>query len=325
MTQTCSAAASLTVGLALQLTDQSIGPADAAREAEQRGFGSIWIGEHTHLPTDTVHRYTQGRFSGHSRPEGHVPEVYKRFIDPYIGLTAAAAATTSLRLGTLVALPAEHNPLILSKVISTLDMVSGGRFEWGIGFGWNPLETANNGVAFADRRAVLREKVLAMRRLWTEEVASFDGTHVQFGPTWSWPKPMRPPAVLLGAKLTASNIRFIVEFADGCLPVRAMGEQTLAEDLDRLRCEWEAAGREPGALSVSLVEATGLAGGRRSLDNFRSGLPSAGTVERYRSLGVGRLLLGVPTGDLDTYRRALDAIVAARRDWPVTSAAYPIG
>lgn len=304
------------LGLAIQLTDRSISPQQAAVEAEIRGFESIWVGEHTHLPVDTVHRYTSGRFSGGNRPEGHVPEVYKRFLDPYVALTAAAAVTGRLRLGTLVALPAEHKPLILAKAIATLDLVSAGRFEWGVGYGWNPLETVNNGVPFDRRRAALRETVLAVRSLWTDEVAAFYGEHVEFTPSWSWPKPQMPPPILIGAKLTPRTIREIVEFGDGCVPVRSMGENTLADDLARLRRAWTDAGRDPERLSVSLVEAEGLAGGKRSTEEFRKRLPTADDLAHLPEIGVGRLVLGVPAGDLDSYRRALDAVVTDSRDWP---------
>jgi probable F420-dependent oxidoreductase len=306
------------LGLVVTLTDKSISAVQAAHEAEVRGFDSLWIGEHTHLPTGTVHQYTQGRFSGANRPEGYVPDVYKRFVDPYVSLAAAAAATSSLRIGTVVALPAEHNPLTLAKTIATLDMVSNGRFEWGIGFGWNPLETENNGVAFADRRKVLREKVLAIRALWTEEVAEFSGEYVRFSPSWSWPKPVqRPhPPILLGAKLTPANIRNIVEFADGCVPVRAMENEALAGDLARLRQAWADAGRAPSDLHVSLLEAEGTAGSKRSIDVFRDRLPQPKVVEGYLKLGIDRFLVGVPGTNLELYRAALDAILVAASRWP---------
>jgi len=300
------------------LTDASVSAPDAAREAEVRGFDSLWIGEHTHLPTGTVHQYTKGRFSGQNRPEGHVPDVYKRFVDPYVALASAAATTTTLRVGTVVALPAEHNPLTLAKTIATLDTASDGRFEWGIGFGWNPLETANNGVSFDDRRKVLREKVLAMRALWTQDVADYDGEFVKFTPSWSWPKPVQKPhpPILLGAKLTRANIRNIVEFADGCVPVRAMENDALGDDLARLREAWADAGRDPAGPHVSLLEAEGTAGSKRSIEVFHQRLPSPAVVEGYAGLAIDRFLLAVPAADLDLYRAALDALVAAQQQWP---------
>src|SRR3954447_141938 len=194
------------IGIVTQLTDRSPSIVDVARAVEERGFESLWLGEHTHCPVDTVHRYTSGKYAAGAKTRGgYVPEFYKRMPDPYILLAAAAAATSTLRLGTSVGLPAEHNPLEMAKEVASLDLISGGRFEFGVGYGWSELEASNNGIPFNRRRDVMREKLLAMKALWAQETASFAGEYVNFTESWSWPKPVqRPnPPILLGAKLTA--------------------------------------------------------------------------------------------------------------------------
>jgi probable F420-dependent oxidoreductase len=180
-------------GLAFHTTDVAMSPVDLAREAEARGFDSLYFPEHTHIPVS--------RRTAPPAGEAELPDMYRRTYDPYIALAAAASITKTLRLGTGVALPAQHDAISLAKTIATLDLVSGGRFTWGIGFGWNREEAENHGVAFAERRDIVREKVQAARALWGAEVASYQGEHVRFEPSWQWPKPVqRPgPPVLIGS------------------------------------------------------------------------------------------------------------------------------
>src|SRR5688572_12849542 len=180
-------------GLAYHTSDLAMSPVDLAREAEVRGFDSLYVPEHTHIPVS--------RRSAAPTGEAELPDVYRRTYDPYIALAAAASVTKKLRLGTGVALPAQHDAIALAKEIATLDFISGGRFTWGIGFGWNREEAENHGVAFARRRDIVREKVEAARALWSAEVATYQGEHVRFEASWQWPKPVqrRGPPVLIGA------------------------------------------------------------------------------------------------------------------------------
>jgi probable F420-dependent oxidoreductase len=173
-------------------TDRTMGPVALARAAEERGFHSLYLPEHTHIP---VSRRTRPPTGGDT-----LAEEYKRTLDPFVALSAAAAVTDRILLGTGICVVAQREPIVTAKAIATLDRMSGGRFVFGIGFGWNEDEIAQHGIAMPDRRAVAREHVLAMRALWGDEVGEFHGAHVTIEPSWSWPKPMRPegPPILIG-------------------------------------------------------------------------------------------------------------------------------
>ena len=258
------------IGVVLMLSEFTPKVTEVAPLVEERGFESLFVGEHTHLPTATVHSYTQGRYAGDKAKGGYVPDYYKRFLDPYVTLSMAAACTRTLRLGTCIALPAEHNPLILAKEIATLDFLSGGRFEFGIGYGWNPLEMQNNGFDKADRRQVMREKIAAMKALWTEPEAGYSGKFVEFTESWSFPKPVQSPhpPILVGAAATPANLADIVEWADGWLPVRSFLAEGVANGIEKLRAAARSAGRDPDELSVSIVDPEGSMGGKRSIEEF---------------------------------------------------------
>ncbi|GGM73562.1 LLM class F420-dependent oxidoreductase [Longimycelium tulufanense] len=188
------------------VTDESIAPGVLGREVESRGFESLFVPEHTHIPL--------ARTTG---PGGTpLSREYFRTVDPFVTLAAAAATTSRLRLATGIALVPQRDPITLAKQVASLDHVSGGRFELGIGAGWNEPEIANHGTDPRRRFAVMRERVLAMKQIWGNEVAEFHGEHVDFGPIYSWPKPVqRPnPPILLGgwAKTTFSRL---LDYADG--------------------------------------------------------------------------------------------------------------
>ena len=302
----------MNIGITLMLSDQTITVNEAAPAVEERGFESFWVGEHTHCPVGTVHSYTQGRYgTGTVTKDGYLPDFYKRFPDPYITLTAAAMCTSTVRIGTCIALPAEHSPLILAKVIATLDVISGGRFEFGIGYGWNPLELQNAGFEKHQRRQVLQEKIAAMKALWTQETAGFDGEFVQFSESWSYPKPVQKPhpPVLIGAAPTPGNVRDIVDWADGWIPVRVfMGDDKLVADVQHVRRQVEEAGRDPEQLKITVVDTSGAMGGKRSREAFVAHLPSRETLETYRTLGIHRLNLGAPVHDRSFYLWSLDRL-----------------
>ena len=168
-------------GLMMLGVVDGLSPQALAVEAEARGFESVFFPEHTHVP---VGRPTI-RFGDRA-----LPDWYSHLLDPFVALTAAAMATERIKVGTCVCLVAEHDPIALAKTVATLDVISGGRFIFGVGAGWNDLELADHGVAYADRWAVTRENVLAMREMWTAEEAAFSGRFVEFGPLLSWPKPV---------------------------------------------------------------------------------------------------------------------------------------
>jgi probable F420-dependent oxidoreductase len=231
-------------------THYTIQPADLARWAEDHGFESVWFGEHTHIPTSRKTPFPLG---------GELPDYYKQFYDPFIALTAAAAVTQKLKVGTSVCLVPEHHPITLAKTIACLDRVSNGRFLFGIGAGWNAEEMADHGVAFKDRWKVTRERVLAMREIWTKEVAEFRGQFVNFDPLWSWPKPVQPagPPVLLGA-MSKWAAKRIAEYCDGWIPLD--GAYDLARGLKELREEAARVGRSMDKFDLSVITGYELAG-----------------------------------------------------------------
>jgi probable F420-dependent oxidoreductase len=270
------------IGITMFTTDLSIGPVDLAREAEARGFHSLYVPEHTHIPTS--------RRTPPPTGEPVLAEEYRRTLDPFVALAAAAAATSRIRLGTSVCLVAQHDPVVLAKTIATLDLVSRGRVVLGIGFGWNREEMESHGVDFRRRRALVREKILAMQRLWTQEAAAFEGELVRFAESWSWPKPLqRPhPPILLGGAAGPKLFAHVVEYGDGWMPIGGAG---VAAALPDLRRAVAAAGRDPARLRTVLVGT----------------LPERAKLDYYESLGVTEVALRVPSGPREQVLPVLDA------------------
>ncbi len=267
------------------LTDQTIGPIELAREVEARGFSSIWVPEHTHIPTS---RRTPA-------PMGEpIAEEYKRSLDPFVALAMMAAVTERVRLGTGIALLAERDPIVTAKEVATLDHCTGGRIHLGIGYGWNIEELEDHGGSKATRRAVVRERVLAMQSLWGDEVASFDGEHVKLSPSWAWPKPVQEVRgrtgvpVLVGGAAGPLLFRHIAEFADGWIPVGGAG---VREAMTDLRHAAEAAGRDPEELTVVPFGT----------------LPSREKLDYYESLGIAETVLRLPAAGRDDVMRTLDS------------------
>jgi probable F420-dependent oxidoreductase len=237
-------------GLVTIPTHYTIQPVEIARWAEANGFDALLFGEHTHIPTSRKTPFPLG---------GELPQAYKEFFDPFIGLTAAAAVTQKLKVGTSVCLIPEHHPITLAKTAACLDRVSNGRFLFGIGAGWNAEEMADHGVAFKDRWKVTRERILAMREIWTKEVAEFHGEFVNFDPLWCWPKPVRAggPPVLMGA-MSKWAVKRIVEYCDGWMPLD--GPYDLAKDLAAIRVEADRMGRSMSEFDFSVIMGPDLYG-----------------------------------------------------------------
>lgn len=275
-------ARSLPLGITTFVTDQSIDPVRLAREVEARGFHSLYIPEHTHIPASRRTPLPIG--------DGALPEEYKRTVDPFVALGAAAAVTSRIKLGIGVCLVAQRDPIVTAKAAATLDRIANGRFVFGIGFGWNREEMESHGVDFRRRRARAREHVLAMQRLWTDERASFDGEFVRFKDSWSWPKPLqqpRPP-ILIGGAAGPKLFAHIAEYADGWIPIGGAGVREAMRDLRRAM---EQAGRDPATLHVV---------------SFGS-IPDPGKLEYYGSIGVTEVVLRVPCATADVVLPALDA------------------
>jgi probable F420-dependent oxidoreductase len=279
--------------------------AEFARELEARAVESMWVGEHTHVPVATT---TEGYH------DQRMLDVTKEFPSPLVLLAVAAAVTLNLRVGTSVCLVAQHDPLVLAKGIATLDVVSGGRFELGCGYGWNRAEMQNHGVSSSTRRAIFREKLRTMQALWTEEIAEFSGDHVSFSPSWSGPKPIQQPhpPVLIGAPAHPSVVRDIVELADGWMPSAYFAVDTLHEQLAYVRAESSHAGRDQNGLRVTLLETATAAGSLSPVDFAARWAPTA-RLRRWQDLGVYRVVIGVPANERDSTLRILDDVAELSR------------
>ncbi len=268
------------VGLTLFLTDRTIDPMTLARESEARGFESLYFPEHTHIPISRVTAPPTG--------DDELDDEYKRTLDPLVALSAAAAVTSTMLLGTGVSLVAQHDPIVMAKQLATLDLVSGGRITLGVGFGWNEDEMADHGVSYATRREQAREHVLAMHALWGQDEASFAGEYVSFGPSWSWPKPVQRPRLrtLVGGGAGPKLFGAIAEYGDGWMPIGGGGVRSA---LPALHDAWSAAGRSGSPEVVPF----GV-------------LADLGKLDHYEELGCTEVVLRVLGASKDDTLRQLD-------------------
>ena len=262
-------------------TDYGIDIRELAQALEERGFDSLFVCEHTHIPVSRRSPFPSG---------GELPKRYSHTHDPFVALAFAAGATRTLKLGTGIALIPQRDPIITAKSVASLDRLSGGRFIFAIGGGWNVEEMENHGARYETRFKLLRERVLAMKELWTREHAEFHGQFVNFDPVWLYPKPLQTPhpPVLLGGE-TDHTLARVVEFCDGWFP-RARGGFEPASAVARLRRAAIAAGRDPETLSITVF-----------------GAPAdRGALAPYRDAGIARVLLEVPDSTRDEVLRILD-------------------
>jgi probable F420-dependent oxidoreductase len=267
-------------GVTVFLTDYTIGPAELGREVEDRGFHSLWTPEHTHIPASRKTPPPMGE---------PLPQQYYHALDPFVALSYVAAATRELRVGTGICLVAQHDPIVLAKTVATLDHLSGGRFDFGVGFGWNQDEAEHHGVPWERRREMLRDKVEAMRALWENEQGTFDGEFTSFTPSFSWPKPAQKPSppVYIGGAGGPKLFKHVAEWADGWIPIGGRG---IKAKLPQLRAEYEKVGRDPDSVNVI---------------PFGS-LPDQGKLEYFASLGIEEIVLGVDPGGPDVVLPILD-------------------
>ncbi|HET9891068.1 MAG TPA: LLM class F420-dependent oxidoreductase [Mycobacterium sp.] len=266
-------------GVLTFVTDDGIGPADLGRALEQRGFESLFLAEHSHIPVDTKTPYPSG---------GPIPPKYYRTLDPFVALSAAAVATERLVLGTGIALVPQRDPIHTAKEVASLDLVSQGRFRFGVGVGWLREEIANHGVNPSVRGRVADERLDAMIEIWTHEKAEYHGEFVNFDPIYSWPKPIQQPYPPLYIGGGPAAFKRIARLNAGWLSMTASAEQ-LSSPLEQLR---DVAGQD-----VPVI-------------HFHGGEPTAKELEGYRDLGLNHLLVDLPTEPRDETLRRLDGVQA---------------
>ena len=262
-------------------TDYAIRIDELAREAESRGFESLFVPEHTHIPVSRRTPFPSG---------GQLPTEYSHTFDPFVSLMAAAAATKRIRIGTGICLIIERDTIVTAKEVASLDVLSGGRFEFGIGGGWNAEEMENHGTDYKTRFKRLGEQVRAMKEIWTKDEAEFHGQHVNFDKIWSWPKPAQKPhpPVLLGGE-SGHTLQRVVDFCDGWFP-RGRAAEVILPALKDLRERAAKAGRDMKTISISVFGAK----------------PDELTVESYAAAGITRAILRLPPEGRETVLPLLD-------------------
>ena len=270
------------IGVYFFSTAYSIGIEELAVELEERGFESMLIPEHTHIPASRRTPWPGG---------GDLPKEYYHTYDPFVALSFAAAATKSLKIGTGICLLPQRDPIVTAKSVASLDELSGGRVIFGIGGGWNVDEMENHGAKYSSRFKLLRENVLAMKQLWTEEQAEFHGEFVDFDPAFCWPKPLQTPnpPVLLGGE-TRHSLRRVLSFCEGWLPRGNMAMADPHKGMEELRICAEESERDTGSISVSVFRA----------------LPEEDYLNKCREAGVTRVLFQVPSKSKDEVMPLLD-------------------
>jgi len=269
-------------GVTMFMTDQTVGPVELAREIEARGLYSLYVPEHTHIPTS--------RRTPPPTGDAELAEEYKRTLDPFVALAMAAAVTERLVVGTGICLVAQRDPIVTAKAVASLDRESGGRFVFGVGFGWNADEIEHHGVDMKRRRDVAREHVLAMKALWRDDVASFEGEYVHLSPSWSWPKPgPGRPLILVGGAPGPKLFAHVAEYADGWIPIGGAGVRAALDDLARA-CE--ARGRDPKTLRIVPFGT----------------VPDAGKLEYYASIGIDEVVMRLAGGPRDRVLPRLDRL-----------------
>lgn len=270
------------IGLTVFLTDLTIDPATLAREAEARGFDSLYFPEHTHIPVSRETAPPSG--------DAELNDEYKRTLDPLIAISAAAAVTNTMRFGTGVSLIAQHDPIVMAKQLATLDLISAGRITLGVGFGWNRDEMGHHGVDYSTRREQAREHILAMIELWSHDEAAFDGRFVRFSPSWSWPKPAQQPRlrILVGGGAGPKLFAHVAEYADGWFPIGGAG---VRDAMPALNEAWSVAGRT----GTPEVVPFGVIG-------------DVAKLRYYHGLGCSEVVLRVQGADRDGTLHQLDSL-----------------
>jgi probable F420-dependent oxidoreductase len=278
-------------GASMFFTDYSMTPAALATALEERGFHMLWAPEHSHIPLSRKTPFVLG---------SELPKRYYDVMDPFVTLTAAAAVTRTLKLGTGVCLIAQRDPIQTAKLVASIDQVCNGRFVFGIGNGWNQDEMEDHGTNFATRHKLARERVEAMKAIWTQDAAEYHGEFVNFDPIAAWPKPVQKPhpPILIGGAFPYSARR-AVRYGDGWMPqVTAKDAAPLTDVIPRFRQMAAEAGRDPAAMQITI-------GGQA---------PDAALIARYQALDVQVVSPSLPSEKEDTILPILDQWVAVMRE-----------
>ena len=277
-------------GASMFFTDYSMGSAELAVALEERGFDIVWAPEHSHIPTSRKSSFILG---------SELPKRYYDVMDPFVTLTAAAMATRTLKVGTGVCLVAQRDPIQTAKLVASIDHVSGGRFVFGVGNGWNEDEMENHGTTFATRHKRARENIEAMKEIWTKSEAEYHGEFVNFDPMMAWPKPVQKPypSILVGGAFPYSARRAI-RYGDGWMPqVTERSPAPLIELIPKFRQMCAEANRDPDKMDISI-------GGQS---------PDADLAKRYRDAGVNRVSTSLPSEKAGTILPILDEWVDVMR------------
>jgi probable F420-dependent oxidoreductase len=270
-------------GAAMFFTDYSMQPGELGRAMEERGFESLWAPEHSHIPVSRRSPFPNG---------GELPKQYYDVMDPFVTLTAAAAATRTLKVGTGVCLVQQRDPIQTAKLVASIDQVSGGRFLFGVGSGWNAEEMEDHGTPFKSRHKIARERIEAMKVIWTESKAEYHGEFVNFDPMMTWPKPVQkphPPVIVGGA--FPYGARRAIRYGDGWVPHAGRPEyEDVSAFLPQFHQMAKEAGREIASLPVTMFRVV------EELDKLR----------HYRELGIARVVITLPSAGAQEVMPILD-------------------
>ncbi|TXL69559.1 LLM class F420-dependent oxidoreductase [Vineibacter terrae] len=267
-------------GGAVFFTEYSMPAQDLARALEERGFESVWAAEHSHIPASRKTPFPGG---------GDLPKPYYDGMDPFVALTAAACATTTLKIGTAVCLVQQRDAIQTAKLVASIDQVSGGRFLFGIGGGWNQDEMENHGTVYATRFKRMRESIEAMKEIWTRPKAEYHGEMIRFDPIYAWPKPVQKPypPILVGGGFP-HGARRAIRYGDGWIPVSVLGD--VGDLLPQFQAMARDAGRDPASLEITMM------GPARDVDKLK----------RFADLGVRRVVAMLPSDGRDKTLASVD-------------------
>ena len=278
-------------GAAMFFTDYSMAPGELGAALEARGFESLWAPEHSHIPVSRTSPFPNG---------GDLPKQYYDVMDPFVTLTAAAATTKKLKVGTGVCLVQQRDPIQTAKLVASIDQVSGGRFLFGVGSGWNAEEMADHGTPFKSRHKIARERIEAMKVIWTQSKAEYHGEFVNFDPMMTWPKPVQkphPPVIVGGA--FPYGARRAIRYGDGWVPHASRPEYGDVSDfLPQFHKMVKEAGRDPASLPLTMFRVV------EELDKLR----------HYRDIGIARVVITLPSAGADQVDTAAGSVGEKRID-----------